>query len=90
MIEIEKVCVDFTAGRGTPTRAVDDVSLHIAAGEILALLVPAAQEKHSAAYPERLNASQPGASTSTAWKFRRWTEKRYAGAAAYWYDFPAF
>ncbi|EBF4848777.1 methionine ABC transporter ATP-binding protein, partial [Salmonella enterica] len=22
MIEIEKVCVDFTAGRGTPTRAV--------------------------------------------------------------------
>lgn len=45
MIEIEKVCVDFTAGRGTPTRAVDDVSLHIAAGEILALLVPAAQEK---------------------------------------------
>lgn len=45
MIEIEKVCVDFTAGRGTPTRAVDDVSLHIAAGEILALSVPAAQEK---------------------------------------------
>ncbi|EHD05804.1 hypothetical protein LTSEWAN_0885 [Salmonella enterica subsp. enterica serovar Wandsworth str. A4-580] len=34
MIEIEKVCVDFTAGRGTPTRAVravDDVSLHIRA-----------------------------------------------------------
>ncbi|QUI98709.1 hypothetical protein KCP74_24030 [Salmonella enterica subsp. enterica] len=50
MIEIEKVCVDFTAGRGTP-RAVDDVSLHIAArARILALSVPAAREKHSAAY----------------------------------------
>lgn len=36
------------------------MSLHIAAGEILALSVPAAQEKHSAAYPERLNASQSG------------------------------
>ncbi|EBK6353263.1 virulence-associated ABC transporter ATP-binding protein SfbB [Salmonella enterica subsp. enterica serovar Typhi] len=38
MIEIEKVCVDFTAGRGTPTRAVDDVSLHIAAGEIFGIV----------------------------------------------------
>lgn len=80
MIEIEKVCVDFTAGRGTPTRAVDDVSSHIAAGEIFGIVgTSGAGKKHSAAYPERLNASQPGASTSTAWKFRRWTEKRYAG-----------
>ncbi|EDY2256425.1 methionine ABC transporter ATP-binding protein, partial [Salmonella enterica] len=38
MIEIEKVCVDFTAGRGTPTRAVDAVSLHIAAGEIFGIV----------------------------------------------------
>lgn len=51
MIEIEKVCVDFTAGRGTSTRAVDDVSLHIAAGEILALSVPAAQEKARCCVP---------------------------------------
>ncbi len=35
----------------------------------------------SAAYPERLNASQPGrVNVVTAWKFRRWTEKRYASA----------
>lgn len=38
MIEIEKVCVDFTAGRGIPTRAVDNVSLHIAAGEIFGIV----------------------------------------------------
>ncbi|WP_149808691.1 ATP-binding cassette domain-containing protein, partial [Salmonella enterica] len=38
MIEIEKVCVDFTAGRGTTTRAVDDVSLPIAAGEIFGIV----------------------------------------------------
>lgn len=62
MIEIEKVCVDFTAGRGTPTRAVDDVSLHIAAGEIFwHCRYQRRRKKHSAAYPERLNASQSGA-----------------------------
>lgn len=38
MIEIEKVCVDFTAGRGASTRAVDDVSLRIAAGEIFGIV----------------------------------------------------
>ena len=38
MIEIEKVCVDFTAGRGPSTRAVDDVSLHIGAGEIFGIV----------------------------------------------------
>ena len=38
MIEIDKVCVDFSAGRGPSTRAVDDVSLHIAAGEIFGIV----------------------------------------------------
>lgn len=91
MIEIEKVCVDFTAGRGIPTRAVDNVSLHIAAGEILALSVPAAQEKHSAAYPECLNASQSGARQhQRRGNFGAGRKSVTPGAAAYWYDFPAF
>ena len=38
MIEIEKVCVDFSAGRGASTRAVDDVSLRIGAGEIFGIV----------------------------------------------------
>ncbi|VYT81925.1 virulence-associated ABC transporter ATP-binding protein SfbB [Metakosakonia massiliensis] len=39
MIEIDKVCVDFPAGRGTATtRAVDEASLHIAAGEIFGIV----------------------------------------------------
>ena len=38
MIEIEKVCVDFSAGRGPSTRAVDDVSLRIGAGEIFGIV----------------------------------------------------
>ncbi|WP_194205297.1 virulence-associated ABC transporter ATP-binding protein SfbB [Superficieibacter sp. 1612_C1] len=38
MIEIEKVCVDFTAGRGPSTRAVDEVSLRIAPGEIFGIV----------------------------------------------------
>ena len=38
MIEIDKVCVDFTAGRGPSTRAVDDVSLRIGAGEIFGIV----------------------------------------------------
>lgn len=38
MIEIEKVCVDFTAGRGASTRAVDAVSLRIAPGEIFGIV----------------------------------------------------
>lgn len=78
MIEIEKVCVDFTAGRGTPTRAVDDVSLHIAAGEIFGIVGTSGAGKSTLL--RTLNAlTRParGASTSTAWKFRRWTEKRY-------------
>jgi len=39
MIEIDKVCVDFPAVRGaTPTRAVDNVSLRIAPGEIFGIV----------------------------------------------------
>ncbi|WP_342321774.1 virulence-associated ABC transporter ATP-binding protein SfbB [Kosakonia sp. BYX6] len=40
MIEIENVCVDFPAGRGSSnaTRAVEDVSLRIAAGEIFGIV----------------------------------------------------
>lgn len=40
MIEIDKVCVDFPAGRGSTsaTRAVDTVSLRIAAGEIFGIV----------------------------------------------------
>lgn len=38
MIEIDKVCVDFPAGRGPTTRAVDDVSLRIAPGEIFGIV----------------------------------------------------
>lgn len=40
MIEIEKVCVDFPASRGATatTRAVDDVTLRIAPGEIFGIV----------------------------------------------------
>ena len=38
MIEITNVCVDFPAGKGPTTRAVDDVSLHITAGEIFGIV----------------------------------------------------
>ncbi|WNP33648.1 virulence-associated ABC transporter ATP-binding protein SfbB [Enterobacter kobei] len=38
MIEIDNVCVDFPAGRGPTTRAVDDVSLRIAPGEIFGIV----------------------------------------------------
>lgn len=79
MIEIEKVCVDFTAGRGTPTRAVDDVSLHIAAGEIFGIVGTSGAGKSTLLRTlNALTRPSQGASTSTAWKFRRWTEKRYA------------
>lgn len=79
MIEIEKVCVDFTAGRGTPTRAVDDVSLHIAAGEIFGIVGTSGAGKSTLLRTlNALTRPSQGASTSTAWKSRRWTEKRYA------------
>lgn len=38
MIEIEKVCVDFSTGRDQTSRAVDDVTLHIGAGEIFGIV----------------------------------------------------
>ncbi|WP_435947463.1 virulence-associated ABC transporter ATP-binding protein SfbB [Dryocola sp. BD586] len=38
MIDLDKVCVDFPAGRGQTSRAVDDVSLHIASGEIFGIV----------------------------------------------------
>lgn len=38
MIEIEKVCVDFSTGHGPSTRAVNNVSLHIGAGEIFGIV----------------------------------------------------
>ncbi|HEY4435344.1 virulence-associated ABC transporter ATP-binding protein SfbB [Lelliottia sp. V89_10] len=38
MIELDKVCVDFQTGRGPSTRAVSDVSLTIAAGEIFGIV----------------------------------------------------
>ena len=38
MIEIDKVCVDFAAGDGASTRAVDEVSLHIQAGDIFGIV----------------------------------------------------
>jgi D-methionine transport system ATP-binding protein len=39
MIEIDKVCVDFPAVRGAkPMRAVDNVSLRIAPGEIFGIV----------------------------------------------------
>lgn len=38
MIEIEKVCVDFPTGRSQTSRAVNDVSLHIGAGEIFGIV----------------------------------------------------
>ena len=38
MIELNNVCVDFPAAKGPTTRAVDDVSLHIAAGEIFGIV----------------------------------------------------
>ena len=38
MIEIDKVCVDFAAGQGALTRAVDEVSLHIQAGDIFGIV----------------------------------------------------
>ncbi|WP_333850904.1 virulence-associated ABC transporter ATP-binding protein SfbB [Leclercia sp.] len=38
MIELDKVCVDFQTGRGPATRAVSDVSLRIAAGEIFGIV----------------------------------------------------
>jgi len=37
MIELDKVCVDFQSGRGPVTRAVSDVSLRIAPGEIFGI-----------------------------------------------------
>lgn len=37
MIEIDKVCVEFPAGRGT-ARAVDDVTLRIAPGEVFGIV----------------------------------------------------
>lgn len=79
MIEIEKVCVDFTAGRGTPTRAVDDVSLHIAAGEIFGIVGTSGAGKSTLLRTlNALTRPSQGRVNSTAWKFRRWTEKRYA------------
>lgn len=38
MIKLDKVCVDFSTGRGPSTRAVSDVSLTIAAGEIFGIV----------------------------------------------------
>ncbi|PWW08174.1 virulence-associated ABC transporter ATP-binding protein SfbB [Mangrovibacter plantisponsor] len=38
MIELENVCVDFDAGQGRHTRAVEGVSLKIAAGEIFGIV----------------------------------------------------
>ncbi len=43
--------------------------------DFVALSGAAAREKHSAAYPEHLSVPVRGASASTAWKFRRWTEE---------------
>lgn len=38
MIKLDKVCVDFSTGRGPSTRAVSDVSLTIAAGDIFGIV----------------------------------------------------
>ncbi|WP_317179834.1 virulence-associated ABC transporter ATP-binding protein SfbB [Lelliottia amnigena] len=38
MIKLDKVCVDFSTGRGPSTHAVSDVSLTIAAGEIFGIV----------------------------------------------------
>lgn len=92
MIEIEKVCVDFTAGRGTPTRAVDDVSLHIAAGEIFGIVGTSGAGKSTLL--RTLNAltrpSQGARQRQRRGNFGAGRKSVTPGAAAYWYDFPAF
>lgn len=91
MIEIEKVCVDFTAGRGTPTRAVDDVSLHIAAGEIFGIVGTSGAGKSTLL--RTLNAlTRPSRARQRQRRgnFGAGRKSVTSGAAAYWYDFPAF
>lgn len=91
MIEIEKVCVDFTAGRGTPTRAVDDVSLHIAAGEIFGIVGTSGAGKSTLL--RTLNAlTRPSQARQRQRRgnFCAGRKSVTPGAAAYWYDFPAF
>lgn len=91
MIEIEKVCVDFTAGRGTPTRAVDDVSLHIAAGEIFGIVGTSGAGKSTLL--RTLNAlTRPSQARQRQRRgnFGAGRKSVTPGAAAYWYDFPAF
>lgn len=73
-----KVCVDFTAGRGTPTRAVDDVSLHIAAGEIFGIVGTSGAGKSTLLRTlNALTRPSQGRVNVNGVEIRRWTEKRY-------------
>lgn len=74
-----KVCVDFTAGRGTSTRAVDDVSLHIAAGEIFGIVGTSGAGKSTLLRTlNALTRPSQGRVNVNGVEIRRWTEKRYA------------
>lgn len=91
MIEMKKVCVDFTAGRQVP-RAVDDVSLRISPrANLLACRYQRRGKSTLLRYPERLTRPSQGRVSVNGVEISALDGKSVTpGAAAYWYDFQHF